>query len=177
MAVSLFDYGKGRATRLEFWTATGILPLIYPVAVSVSFDYWTKQFPALLSLALVAIWSHFAVQRCHDRNLSGWWCFIAFLPLAGQIWAARELGVRKGVEGTNRFGEDPLAAERARKSICNDTDKLSREQMQERRKAAHALYKKIVAMDTGVPDMDRLIEALRLFERETGKDLRMKIDE
>ncbi len=175
-AMDVFGYGKGRATRMEFWVATLVLPVLYPIGISVSFDYWTKQIPYLLVFALVAIWSDFAVQRCHDRNLSGWWCIIALVPLAGQLWTVIELGGRPGTEGENRFGPDPLAAQRLRESTRRGTDKLSPDQVKERREAAYELYKKISALDTGTPDMNRLIDALRLFERETGKALKMSID-
>jgi uncharacterized membrane protein YhaH (DUF805 family) len=176
-AMDVLSYGKGRATRMEFWVATLVLPAIYPIGVSVPFDYWTKQFPYLLVFLLAAGWAHFAVRRCHDRDKSGWWCLVTLVPIAGQIWVLTQLGFREGTEGTNRFGPDPLADMRAQKAAARDLlEKRSPEYVKRHRNAAYALYQKISALDTGVPDVDRLIEALRLFELETGKDIRLHID-
>jgi uncharacterized membrane protein YhaH (DUF805 family) len=47
------------------------------------------------------------VRRLHDRDRTGWWWFIFFVPLVGPIvmfiWF-----VLKGTRGDNRFGRDPL---------------------------------------------------------------------
>lgn len=48
------------------------------------------------------------VKRWHDRDKSGWWVLIAFVPVIGPIWAVVELGFLPGTEGPNRFGPDPL---------------------------------------------------------------------
>jgi len=48
-------------------------------------------------------------RRLHDINKSGFWLFLWFLPIIGWIimivWA-----IKKGDQGDNRFGSDPLAA-------------------------------------------------------------------
>lgn len=48
------------------------------------------------------------IRRLHDTDRSGWWLFIALIPLVGFIllivWYAT-----KGTAGANRFGPDPLA--------------------------------------------------------------------
>ena len=61
--------------------------------------------------AMVNIWFGLAVgaKRCHDRNRSGWFQAIIFIPLIGAIWLLVELGFLKGTEGGNRFGPDPLS--------------------------------------------------------------------
>lgn len=49
-----------------------------------------------------------SIRRLHDTDRSGWWLFIALIPLVGFIllivWYAT-----KGTAGVNRFGADPLA--------------------------------------------------------------------
>ena len=49
-----------------------------------------------------------SVRRLHDRDKSGWWFLLAFIPLIGAIilivWFALP-----GTAGDNRFGPDPLA--------------------------------------------------------------------
>jgi uncharacterized membrane protein YhaH (DUF805 family) len=60
----------------------------------------------LLAVLLPSI--SLSVRRLHDRDKSGWWCLIAFIPLIGAIilliWF-----VLAGTPGDNRFGSDPLA--------------------------------------------------------------------
>jgi uncharacterized membrane protein YhaH (DUF805 family) len=49
-----------------------------------------------------------AARRLHDGNRSGWWQLIAFTVI-GLIPLIYWL-IKKGTEGPNRFGEDPVAA-------------------------------------------------------------------
>ena len=51
-----------------------------------------------------------AIKRLHDRNKSGWWMLIQFIPLIGSIWYFIEVGFLAGTQGDNRFGADPLSA-------------------------------------------------------------------
>lgn len=44
------------------------------------------------------------IKRFHDRDKSGWWVLIAFIPIIGAIWILIELGFLKGTPGPNRFG-------------------------------------------------------------------------
>jgi uncharacterized membrane protein YhaH (DUF805 family) len=57
----------------------------------------------------VWMWSNFAIQakRWHDRNKSTYWIALNLLPYAGLLWIFIELGFFKGIEGPNRFGENP----------------------------------------------------------------------
>lgn len=49
-------------------------------------------------------------RRLHDINKSGWWFFIAFLPIVGGIWLLVLL-VTEGTRGDNQYGPDPKAGE------------------------------------------------------------------
>ena len=49
------------------------------------------------------------IKRYHDRNKSGWWVLIAFIPVVGALWQLIECGFLPGTAGTNRFGPDPVA--------------------------------------------------------------------
>ena len=53
------------------------------------------------------MWVSLAIQvkRWHDRNKSGWWVLIGFIPLIGPIWALIENGFLAGDETENRFGK------------------------------------------------------------------------
>ena len=47
------------------------------------------------------------VKRWHDLDKSGWWCLAGIVPILNLLCFIRLL-TRKGTEGTNRFGDDPL---------------------------------------------------------------------
>jgi uncharacterized membrane protein YhaH (DUF805 family) len=49
-----------------------------------------------------------AVKRLHDRDRSGWFYLIFFVPVIGTLWLLVELGFLRGTQGENRFGPDPL---------------------------------------------------------------------
>jgi len=66
----------------------------------------------LLVLAVAVTWISIAVgiKRFHDRNKSGWWVLIAFVPVIGGLWYLIECGFLRGTAGPNTYGPDPLAA-------------------------------------------------------------------
>ena len=43
-------------------------------------------------------------KRWHDRNKSGWWSLIGFVPLFGGLWLLIELGFLGGDDGENDYG-------------------------------------------------------------------------
>lgn len=49
------------------------------------------------------------IRRLHDIDKSGWWILVGLIPLIGSIIILIWL-VRRGSDGPNRFGEDPLQA-------------------------------------------------------------------
>jgi uncharacterized membrane protein YhaH (DUF805 family) len=49
-----------------------------------------------------------AFRRLHDVDKSGWWMLILFLPIIGLLIYLYFM-IKKGTEGENRFGADPLA--------------------------------------------------------------------
>ncbi len=65
-----------------------------------------------LILLVVLVWVSLAiaVKRWHDRNKSGWWVLINFVPVIGGLWQLIECGFLKGTTGQNQYGTDPLAA-------------------------------------------------------------------
>ena len=46
------------------------------------------------------------VRRMHDQGKSGWWVFIAFVPIIGGIWLLILL-LTDGTPGPNQWGPDP----------------------------------------------------------------------
>ena len=48
------------------------------------------------------------VRRMHDIGKSGWWYFIALIPIIGGIWLL-VLCLTEGTHGDNEYGPDPKA--------------------------------------------------------------------
>ena len=62
----------------------------------------------MIALAILYPSLAVAAKRFHDRDKSGWWILILFIPIIGFIWYLVELGFLPGTPGPNRFGPDPL---------------------------------------------------------------------
>jgi len=98
---------KDRASRSEYWY---FQILFFPIAI------WS-QFPSntdsVLILQLILLFGTLiptfssGVRRLHDRDKSGWWILISFIPFVGSIILIIILA-EKGTEGPNRFGPYPL---------------------------------------------------------------------
>jgi len=98
---------KDRASRSEYWY---FQILVFPIAL------WS-QFPSntdsVLILQLILLFGVLipafssGVRRLHDRDKSGWWILINFVPFVGWIILLIMLA-EKGTEGPNRFGPYPL---------------------------------------------------------------------
>jgi uncharacterized membrane protein YhaH (DUF805 family) len=120
----LFGF-QGRANRAKFWlVALGIVVVelilfgILGSSVSMSADpqeAMANMGPvanlAIIVFIVVATWISVAVgiKRFHDRNKTGWWVLIAFVPIIGGLWYLIECGFLRGTAGPNNYGPDPLA--------------------------------------------------------------------
>ena len=117
----LFSF-DGRLTRAPF-IATYIPVVIAATVLRIFADVLTDLsarraevpglwWPALIVAILVLVWINFAIiiKRCHDRDKSGSWALLSFIPLIGFLWAIIELGCFPGTRGSNRFGPDPRGA-------------------------------------------------------------------
>ncbi len=103
---------NGRIPRSTFWkfyiVVYGLLLLVgflsesQSVPESITTILGLLMFPVLLMGIIVQI------KRWHDRDKSGWWVLINFIPILGGLWSLIECGFLKGTEGQNRFGPDPL---------------------------------------------------------------------
>ena len=120
----LFNF-QGRVNRAKFWMAAlGLLVvdliLIALLGSDVAMAHNQQEAftvtGALASTALVVFlavvtWISLAVtvKRFHDRDKTGWWVLIVFVPVIGGLWYLIECGFLRGTEGPNPFGPDPLA--------------------------------------------------------------------
>ena len=121
----LFGF-QGRTNRLKFWLVALALLVIEAIVLAVlggSAAMSDDPQQALASLGPVAgivlvifglavTWITIAVgiKRFHDRNKSGVWVLIIFVPVIGGLWYLIECGFLRGTPGPNNYGPDPLAA-------------------------------------------------------------------
>ncbi|MEO6031643.1 MAG: DUF805 domain-containing protein [Burkholderiaceae bacterium] len=100
---------EGRIPRKTFWLY-GVLALLL-AAVFVMLLLGIAGVPDRVAEGvanLLILWPAIAVtvKRWHDRNKSGWWVLINFIPVIGTFWALIENGFLRGSPGDNRFGAD-----------------------------------------------------------------------
>ena len=125
MNLQTFTSFKGRIPRMTFWLSLLVMMIIQWVLFALfgglsimGMDFndpaaaeqmMAKMLPLYL-IILVFLWPTLAIyaKRWHDRNKSGWWTLILFVPLIGSIWLIVECGFLRGTEGPNRFGNDPI---------------------------------------------------------------------
>jgi uncharacterized membrane protein YhaH (DUF805 family) len=103
---NMFNY-RGRAARSAYWWFFLFEVL---VGVVIGIIAGASKSPALiivayLVLVLLTIFGGLplAVRRLHDQDKSGFWYFIAFVPIVGGIWLL-VLMCMEGTPGPNRFG-------------------------------------------------------------------------
>jgi uncharacterized membrane protein YhaH (DUF805 family) len=105
---------EGRISVEDYWVKgvfvmflLGIVVMMADLAVN------ANGFLSLL-LLIPSIWVGAAllVKRWHDRNKSGWYYWVLFIPLVGPFWTLIEAGCMKGTKGNNRFGPDPIRKRR-----------------------------------------------------------------
>jgi uncharacterized membrane protein YhaH (DUF805 family) len=111
---------NGRLRRMHFWVGLIILWVVEVIVMAVLIG--PAMAPAATGgggpgplalvgylLLLVLIWPALALQvkRWHDRDKSGWWVLIAFIPIIGAFWVLIECGFLDGTPGPNRFGPSP----------------------------------------------------------------------
>ena len=106
----LFQF-DGRINRAKFWWGAGALIVGYIILGVVNALIDSGAIQGLLFLVYLAfIWPSLAIsiKRWHDRDKSGWWVLIGFIPIIGPIWALIETGFLEGTSGPNQYGPDPL---------------------------------------------------------------------
>ena len=107
----LFSF-KGRAPRARFWLvvpASWVASVLLRLYFELNFGRmaYGSLMITLFGLLIPIAWLHWAtvVQRLHDRNKSGKWAFLLFVPAVGVVWALIELGCLRGSQGANRYGK------------------------------------------------------------------------
>src|SRR5215213_8001905 len=94
----------GRIGRGPFWTTSIIAMVVYIIG----FMFLNTDGPIGLALGLTLFFVAFVIslaaqtKRWHDRDKSGWWWLISFVPFIGGFWAMIETGFLSGTPGENR---------------------------------------------------------------------------
>jgi uncharacterized membrane protein YhaH (DUF805 family) len=120
----LFGF-QGRTNRAKFWlVALALLVIEFIVLGVIGGSAVMSDDPqqalaslgpvagiVLVILGLAITWITIAVgiKRFHDRNKSGVWILIIFVPVIGGLWYLIECGFLRGTPGPNDYGPDPLA--------------------------------------------------------------------
>jgi uncharacterized membrane protein YhaH (DUF805 family) len=136
MNLQLFTSLEGRIPRKWFWLGLLVLMIItwilefilfaiFGVSMSTMDPAATPEAQAAAAsemmgkmmlplgiLILLTLWPSICIyaKRWHDRDKSGWWSLIMFIPIIGGIWMLVELGFLRGTDGPNRFGNDPIVS-------------------------------------------------------------------
>ena len=104
---------SGRARRSEYWYfilcyyIITILAVVIDNTLGLANDltgYGFITLAVLLGHILPSL--SLVVRRLHDVGKSGWFYFIAFIPIIGGIWLL-VLFCTEGTKGENKYGADP----------------------------------------------------------------------
>jgi len=110
--MSLYFSSNGRISRKTYWLASLPLGALWIVCELLKEDVAGGGaglvLPIILLVSLVPSFM-LSIKRSHDRDKSGWFVLVSFIPLLGPLWILVELGFLHGTVGSNRFGPDPLA--------------------------------------------------------------------
>ena len=106
----LFSF-QGRIRRATYWKTILVMMVVYLIVFAVLGGLMAAvESPIVMLLTVILYipmtWASFALQakRWHDRDKSGWFVLVGFIPIVGPIWAFVEAGCMAGTEGSNRFG-------------------------------------------------------------------------
>jgi len=100
---------EGRLPRRFYWLTGLAFLLPLALAAGLAAINETLGYVAIGIVYIAAVWVGIIVgiKRWHDRGKSGWWIFIAFIPIVGGIWTLIECGFLRGTVGPNPYGADP----------------------------------------------------------------------
>jgi uncharacterized membrane protein YhaH (DUF805 family) len=96
----------GRAGRPEYWWFFLSYVIVYIVAIIIFGAIKTPVLAYIVALAYILPLLSAAVRRLHDTGRSGWWYFIALIPLVGPIILIVFLA-SVGNPGANAYGPPP----------------------------------------------------------------------
>ncbi|WP_395634325.1 DUF805 domain-containing protein [Flavobacterium sp.] len=106
---------NGRARRSEYWyfALMNFIVLVVAAILDSTLGLNFSPLPYGYLYLVVALGTFIpglavAVRRLHDVGKSGWFYFIALIPIIGAIWLL-VLFFTEGNQGENQYGPDPKA--------------------------------------------------------------------
>ncbi len=111
--LDLFFSFRGRIPRRSYWLASIAAVAAYVgvcIGAMFTFGEESNTSNAIVFIAYaMTIWSSLAIQtkRWHDRDKSGRWILVNFIPILGPLWALVGNGFLRGTHGANSYGHDP----------------------------------------------------------------------
>lgn len=117
--VELWFSFRGRATRSDYWLRLFLPIMLISIVLGIVDGVLGMMNPAsgmgllssLFSLFTIWPWLAVSVKRLHDRDQSGWFLLLWFIPIIGWIYLFVVIGFLRGTVGENRFGPDPLGSD------------------------------------------------------------------
>jgi uncharacterized membrane protein YhaH (DUF805 family) len=103
---------EGRVSRATYWKFFGVfygLLILLGLLAGDDPPAAAKALIGFIFIPLGLIGIIVQIKRWHDRDKSGWWVLINFVPCIGGLWTLIECGFLPGTPGDNRFGPDPRA--------------------------------------------------------------------
>ena len=103
---------EGRASRSQYWWYVLFTALLgFLIGIIFGEETTGNIIQGIVTLALLLPGLGLAVRRLHDIGKSGWWIFLAFIPLVGAIslivWICQNSPLFP-----NQYGEVPMLEER-----------------------------------------------------------------
>lgn len=96
-----------RLRRRHFWGASILAWMVFfAVREALALETQPLLATAWAACALLTIGT-LCIARLHDRGRSAWWLAAALVPVAGALWLAWELALRRGTPHANAYGRDP----------------------------------------------------------------------
>jgi len=111
---------SGRSRRKEYWYFNLFNGIVFLFLILFAVPFSAQEKPSMLPLGLLFAYSlvimipglAVTIRRLHDIGKSGWWYFIAFVPLVGGL-VLFVFTLLDSEPYANQWGLDPKAAERA----------------------------------------------------------------
>ena len=111
---------EGRIPRSTFWlyylaSMVIMIPLefIFVFQLKMEENLEMMVFYFILGMVLNIPFVFVAIKRCHDRDRSGWFLLLQFIPIVN-LWVSIELWFLAGTHGENQYGPDPRLHNRQR---------------------------------------------------------------
>jgi len=111
---------SGRSRRKEYWFFNLFNGIVAVFLILFAVPFSAHEKPSMLPLGCLFVYSlvivvpglSVTIRRLHDIGKSGWWYFIAFVPLVGGL-ILFVFTLLDSEPYANQWGLDPKAAERA----------------------------------------------------------------